>query len=484
MNTVQKRNHSRRNHRVRKPKTKTTVHDLPVCKPDAAGIDISPLGGIFIAVPPDRDEQPVRSFKSFTDDLKMAVEWLKSCRIRTVAMESTGVYWIPLCQMLEDAGIEVCLVNARHVKNVPGRKSDVQDSQWLQFLHSVGLLRASFRPPQAICALRAIARHRDNLLKHGATHIQHMQKALDLMNLHLHHVMDDLTGKTGIAIVEAILAGQRDPLELAKLRDKRIKADEATIAAALRGDYRAEHIFVLRQALDSWRHVLGQIAECDAEMERQTATLEGKIDLNDLEKKLADAPPAKSTKSKNQPAGKNWHRELHRLFGVDLTRVPGISLTTALSLLSELGIDWSRFPSAGHFASWLALCPENEISGGKVLRRRTRRAQMRLRTVLRMAAQSLHKSQGALGQRYRRFRAKLGGVEAITVMAHVLARILWHMVVHRVEYDETVHAKAEEKHAGHRYRKLKAQARQLGYELVAVEKTISENSKKTPLVTV
>ena len=470
--------------RVRRPKSKTTVRDLPVCKPDAAGIDISPIGGIYIAVPPDRAPEPVRSFRSFTIDLIAAVEWLKSCRIRTVAMESTGVYWIPLCQLLEDDGIEVCLVNARHVKHVPGRKSDVQDCQWLQFLHSVGLLRASFRPPQAICALRAIARHRENLLRLGTTHIQHMQKALDLMNLHLHHVLDDLTGKTGMAIVGAILAGQHDPAQLAKLRDRRVKADEATITEALRGNYRDEHVFVLRQALEMWKRLNEQIAECDLELERMTTALEGRIDLKQVEQKQSAWPKRKHAKSKHQPAGETWPQELHRLFGVDLTRVPGINVATVLTLLSEVGTDWSRFACGGRFASWLALCPGNEISGGKVLKRQTRRAQSRLRTILRMAAQSLHQDRSALGERYRRYRAKHGGAEAITIMAHVLARILWHMIVHQVEYDETIHARAEEQNKTRRFRKLKAHARQLGYELVEIQKVVSQKSGKMPSVTI
>lgn len=246
----------------RKSQQSSTAHNGLV-NPDAAGVDIHPTS-IFIAVPPGRDSSTVRQFETFTTDLLAAADWLTKCGIRTVAMESTGVYWIPFYQLLSDRGFEVCLVNARHAKNVPGRKTDVSDCQWLQYLHSVGLLRGSFRPPQEICAMRAISRHRDNLLKMGAVHTQHMQKALDQMNLHLHHVIDDITGVTGLAIIEAILAGERDAARLAKLRDRRIEASEETIMKALEGDYRREHLFVLRQSFDSWKGVKRQIAECDA----------------------------------------------------------------------------------------------------------------------------------------------------------------------------------------------------------------------------
>lgn len=450
----------------KKVQAPATPDSMPVCRPDAAGIDISVTGGMYVCVPTGRAAESVRCFGNFTPQLLEIVEWLKECRIRTVAMESTGVYWVPLCQLLEDAGIEVFLVNARHVKNVTGRKTDVLDCQWLQFLHSVGLLRSSFRPPQAICALRSIARHRSNLLREGARHIHHIQKALDQMNLHLHHVIDDLTGCTGLAILEAILAGQRDPEALAKLRDRRIKATAATLVQALTGDYRTEHVFVLRLALDSWKRVQEQVRQCDAELERMAGELHSVIDEERLTALRAQQPVKRRTTSKNAPAGRDWHRELHGLFGVDLTLVPSISISTVLVLLTEIGSDWSRFPTAGHLASWLALCPDNEISGGKVLRRGTRRATSRVRVALRMAAQSLHSNQGVLGDRFRRMRARLGGAEAITVMAHTLARILWHLVTTKESYDDSVYEKAEQKHATRRLKRIKRQAKTLGYELV------------------
>lgn len=422
---------------------------------------------MYVCVPKDRAAEPVRCFGNFTPQLIEIVQWLKECRIRTVAMESTGVYWVPLCQLLEEAGIEVFLVNARHVKNVTGRKTDVLDCQWLQFLHSVGLLRSSFRPPQAICALRSIARHRTNLLREGARHIHHIQKALDQMNLHLHHVIDDLTGCTGLAILEAILKGERDPEALAKLRDRRIKATAQTLVQALTGDYRTEHLFVLGLALDSWKRLQGQIAQCDAELERMAGGLQSVIDDETLTAlRAAQEPGKRRTTSKNAPAGSNWHREMHGLFGVDLTLVPGISVATVLVLLTEIGSDWSRFPTAGHLASWLALCPDNEISGGKVLRRGTRRATSRVRVALRMAAQSLHSNQSILGERYRRMRARFGGAEAITILAHTLSRILWHLVINQESYDDSVYEKAEQKHATKRLKRMKRQAKTMGYELV------------------
>lgn len=454
--------------RPKKVDAPATPSNMPVCRPDAAGIDISATGGMYVCVPADRAAETVRCFGNFTPQLVELVEWLQGCRIRTVAMESTGVYWVPLCQLLDDAGIEVFLVNARHVKNVTGRKTDVLDCQWLQFLHSVGLLRSSFRPPQAICALRSIARHRSNLLREGARHIHHIQKALDQMNLHLHHVIDDLTGVTGLAILEAILGGERDPEALVKLRDRRIKATAATLKEALTGDYRREHVFVMRLALDSWKRVQGQLTQCEAELERMAAELHSVIDEEQLTiLRAAQRPGKRRTTSKNAPAGQDWHQRLHGLFGVDLTQVPCVGVSTVLVLLTEIGSDWSRFPTAGHLASWLALCPDNEISGGKVLRRGTRRATSRVRVALRMAAQSLHSDQSVLGDRYRRMRAKLGGAEAITVMAHTLARILWHLVTKQESYDESVYDKAEQMHATRRLKRLKKQAKAMGYELVA-----------------
>jgi transposase len=437
---------------------------LGIHNPNAAGADIGATQ-IYIAVPPDRLENNVRCFGTFTADLRALVQWLKDCAVSSVAMESTGVYWIPLYELLEQEGFEVYLVNARHVKNVPGRKSDVQDCQWLQYLHSVGLLRASYRPVQEICAMRTISRYRDNLSRFGVQHLQHMQAALDQMNVRLHHVIADLSGITGMAIVEAILAGQRDAQELAKLRDPRVHASRETIAKALEGTWRLEHLFVLGQALKSWKQVQEQLIQCDRQLEELSRQLEGKIDLenNPL------APSAKSAgklpKANNQSQGA-WHQELYRHFGVDLTEVPGLSLGVVQTLFVELGPDLSAFPTAGHFAGWLGLCPDNAITGGKVIRRSTRRNRQRIRVALRLAATSLHRSKTHLGECFRRLRARLGAPKAITAMAHKLARIVWHLISHQVSYDQSIFALREEDLLRRKQRQLRNLAHSLGFALV------------------
>src|SRR6266566_3981836 len=301
-------------------KTKIGAPVLHCLNPNAAGVDVGATE-IYLAVPADRDPQPVRHFSTFTEDLHAAADWLKACNIATVAMESTGVYWIPLFQILEARGFTVFLVNARHVKNVPGRKSDVSDCQWLQYLHSVGLLSGSFRPEQAVCTVRSILRHRDSLVQMASSHVQHMQKALDQMNLQLHHVISDITGLTGMAIVEAILEGKRDPLALAKLRDPRIKATQSTIAKALVGDYRREHLFTLRQSLAAFRHYQQLIAACDVEIERCLASFQSKIDPTQH--------PLRKSQDRHKPRRNelrfDLRSHLYRIFGVDLTRIPGVN---------------------------------------------------------------------------------------------------------------------------------------------------------------
>lgn len=436
-----------------------TLHCI---QPNAAGVDVG-ANEIYVAVPPERDLQPVRCFATFTADLHAAADWLQHCHIETVAMESTGVYWIPFFQILEARGFKVFLVNARHVKNVPGRKTDVSDCQWLQYLHSVGLLRASFRPEQAVCTVRSILRHRDSLVQMSSVHIQHMQKALNQMNLQLHHVISDITGLTGLAILDAILAGERDPKRLAKLRDWRIKASEEVIAKSLVGDYLPEHLFTLRQSLAAYRYYRQLILECDAEIEHALAALDSKVDLQEK--------PLPKTKYPRTPRRNELHFDLrshvYRVLGVDLTEIPGVDTLTAHCLLAEIGPDLSRFRNASAYASWLGLCPDNRISGGKVLSVRTRVVNNRAAMALRMAAQSLHRSQSYLGQYYRRMRAKLGTPKAITAAAHKLARIIYHMITTRKPYDETIFADRELQHRHHMEVRLRSQARALGFELIA-----------------
>jgi transposase len=436
---------------------------LPVLNPDAAGIDIGATE-IYVAVPADRDPEPVRMFATFTQDLNELADWLQQCRVRTVAMESTGVYWIPLMQILETRGLEVYLVNAKHVKNVPGRRTDVSDCQWLQYLHAVGLLRASFRPAQEICAIRSLLRHRISLVDMATCHVQHMQKALDQMNLQLHHVISDITGTTGLAILDAILDGNRDVDALAALRDPRIRASHETIAKSLVGDYRREHLFTLRQSVALYREYQRQIAACEEEMQVWMKSLESKADptatlpaAKDSVKKCKVMPPARAMALRE---------EAYRILGVDLTAIPGISVLHVQCLLAELGGDVSQFRSAGAFSSWMGLCPDNDISGGKILWTGTRKVKNRIAVTLRMAAQSLHQSESALGVFYRRMRAKLGAPKAITAAAHKLARIVFHLIKTREPYDESVFAKEEQRYLQRMEKRLKAQAHALGYTLL------------------
>jgi transposase len=448
--------------RQKKPQPRGLL-PAPVFEPNATGVDIGATE-IYIAVPADRDDQPVRRFATFTEDLVAAADWLQRCRIETVAMESTGVYWVPLFQILEERGLKVCLVNARYVKNVPGRKTDVSDCQWLQYLHAVGLLRASFRPEQQICAVRSLMRYRESLVQMAAVHLQHMQKALDQMNLQLHHVISDLSGTTGMAILNAILAGERNPVELAKLRNGRIKASEATIAKSLVGDYRREHLFTLRQSMLAYRHYQEQLAATDVEIEQML------VDFSDGAG--PDAPALPQPKDRHKPRRNDLRFDLrahlYRIFGVDLTAVPGMNALTANMLLTEVGRDLSAFRSAAAFASWLGLCPDNRVSGGKVLSSRTRQVNHRLASALRMAAQALYRSQSWLGQYFRRMRAKLGAPKAITAAAHKLARILFHMLTTGQAYDETVFAQQEAQNNQRMQQRLHQQARKYGFQLVVM----------------
>ena len=433
-------------------------------RPDAAGIDIGATE-IFVAVPVDRASQAVRSFPTFTQDLYALAEWLRECGIQTVAMESTGVYWIPLFQILEARGLEVCLVNARHVKNVPGRRTDVSDCQWLQFLHSVGLLRASYRPQAEVCAVRTVLRHRESLVQMAATHVQHMQKALDQMNVQLHHVISDIVGLTGLAIVEAVLAGERDPLVLAKLRHERIQASEEVIAKSLVGDYREEHLFTLRQSLAAYRSYQTFIADCDREIRQLVEKFQA-----------PDGPqtPARDTPQLPLPkrsADGVLKAELRRVFGVDLTQIPGIRLGIAQTLLGEIGPNLTKFRSASAFASWLGLCPDNDISGGKVLAVGTRKVNCRAATALRLAAQSLTRSKRALGDFYRRMRAKMGPPKAITAAAHKLARIIFQLISTREEFRESRFAADQLRYHRQQESKLRAKAKTMGFQLIPLPPT-------------
>ena len=404
---------------------------MSVVNPHAAGLDIG-LAEIWAAVPPTSDPQPVRKFSTFTPDLHALADWLRACRVTTVAMESTGVFWIPVYELLQAQGFAVYLVNARHIKNVPGRKSDVQDCQWIQRLHSCGLLSHSFRPQAEMVVLRSYLRSscaacyarvqpqvaaqdmRADLIEHRAAHIQHMQKALQQMNLQLTQVLKDISGVTGLQIIRAIVGGERNPVTLAQFRDKRCKHSSDEIAKALTGNYRAEHLFALQQALSLYDAYTLQIAECDAEIERQFSGLKDHFALkptHDDELPPLDRSDKPDTRCKNGPSY-DARAMLYQLVGVDLVALDGLQASSVETLLSEVGTGMDAFPSVKHFCSWLHLAPHNDISGGKVLRSRVLTGGNRAGQVFRLAARSVSRSDSAFGAFYRRMRAKVPSREA------------------------------------------------------------------------
>lgn len=412
----------------------------------AAGIDIGSKSH-FVAVPEGTDEQPVREFSTFTADLERLSEWLILCGVTTVAMESTGVYWIPVFEILESHGLEVKLVNARHVKNVPGRKSDVLDCQWLQQLHTYGLLHGAFRPADEVCTLRAYVRQRSTLVRSAASYIQRMQKALTQMNLQIHNVVTDITGATGMRIIKAILHGERNPDTLASMRDPRCRNSKSTIGRSLKGNYRPEHLFSLQQAVELYEVYQAKIADCDRQILKQLKS----FDDNDV-------PPA------------TLEDALVRMSGVDLTSIDGINTNTALKVLSEIGTDMSRFKSAKHFASWLGLSPGTKVSGGKVLSSATKQVANKAAAALRMAAFTLFNSKSALGAYLRRQRARLGAPKAITATAHKLARLIYAMLIHGTAYVDAGQEHYEERYRVRVIQNLKRRAQELGFELVTVQK--------------
>ena len=434
---------------------------------NAAGLDIG-AAEIWTCVPEERDEKPVRVFQTFTPDLHALVDWLERCAVETVAMESTGVYWLPVYEILEARGFEVYLVNARHLKNVPGKKTDVLDCQWIQQLHTYGLLNASFRPEAEMVALRAYIRHRDNLIRYRTGHVQHMQKALQLMNIQLTNVISDITGRTGMQIVRAIVAGQHNPVTLAQYRDGRCRSSQSEIAKALSGHYQPEHLFALKQALELYDFYNQQIQACDAEIEGNYAAIKPVFDA-DLPLTL---PAKKKRRSKNEPDF-DLHHYLYHLAGVDLTQIDGLDVLTVQQIMTETGVDMSPWPTVKHFASWLTLAPHNDISGGKVLNSRTLKSTNRAAQAFRMAAQSAGRSQSALGAFYRRMRAKHGGPKAITATAHKLARIYYHMLKYKQAYKDPGQDKYEQQYQQRVIKNLKRKAKAFGLELVPLQPPVS-----------
>lgn len=441
-----------------KVKNRRSCEPLRIVHPDAAGIDVGSRKH-YVAVPPDRDPEPVRCFDCLTPDLQAMARWLKACSVTTVAMESTGVYRIPVMQVLEEYGLEVYLVDARQAKNMPGRKTDVKDCQWLQQLHRHGMLTRAFRPADAICVLRSYWRHRKDLVEMASMQIQLMQKSLEQMNLQLHKVLSDITGVTGMRIVRAILIGQRDPVVLAQMRHPLVKSSEDTIAKALTGDWRAEHLFTLRQAVELYDVYQQKIEACDREIESYMQRLDGRGDPKALE------PRGRGTRRKNQ-VHFDLRSQLHRLTGVDLTSIDAIDAMTAQTVIRECGIDMSRFATEKHYSSWMGLCPNHQITGGKVRRRRTRKVRNRAAQALRVAAQSLHKSKTALGAYYRRMRARLGPAKAITATAHKLAILIYRMLKYGMKYVDQGQQAYEQQYQERTLHMLAKRAKQMGYAMV------------------
>ncbi len=442
--------------------------------PHAAGIDVH-AATHWVAVPPRSAPPPpadhppgrpahVRSFGTCTADLHQLADWLTRCGVRTVAMESTGIYWIPLFELLESKGFEVFLVDPRQSRHAPGRpKSDVLDCQWLQRLHSYGLLTASFRPADQVVVLRSYLRQRQMLVRYAGQHVQHMQKALEQMNVKLTEVVSDVTGLTGLAIIRAIPGGERDPLELARLRNVNCRRTEAEIARALHGNWRAEHLFALKQAVALYDFYRQQLQECDGQLQAQLTSFADRRDGRPL--------PERSRPSRKAAKGPAFdvREALYRMAGVDLTVVEGIDESTALAILGEVGTDMSRFPTAKRFTSWLGLCPQHRGSAGKVRSRRVRRGARHAGQAFRLAAQGCHHAKHALGAFYRRIQARAGAPKAIVATARKLAERVYRMLRYGTEYVCQEITAYEEAHRARLVKGLARKATQLGYRLELVE---------------
>lgn len=445
------------------PKPTTGDHpDLKMVNPNAAAIDIGATMHMA-AVNPSACDLPVRAFGTFTQDLHALADWFLDCGVTSVAMESTGVYWIPAFEILEARGFEVILVNARYAKNVPGRKTDVSDAGWLRQLHSYGLLRGSFRPDAEIATLRAYMRQRERLTEYAAAHIQHMQKALMEMNLQLHHVVSDITGATGMKIIRAIVAGERNSEVLADYRDVRCKSSPETIRAALVGNDRAEHVFALAQSLDLYDFYKDKIEECDHRLEAAVAALPVKAGEG-----LPPLPKARiKGRQVNAPAF-DVRAALYGVLGTDLTQIHGLGPSLALKLVAECGTDLRAWKTAKHFTSWLCLAPGNKISGGKLLSSKTRRSSSRAAALLRLAATTIGRSDTALGAFYRRLSARIGKQKAVTATARKIAVLFYNAIRHGMTYQDQGAAAYDERHRQRVLANLQRRAKTLGYALAPV----------------
>lgn len=440
---------------------------LPITNTRAAGIDI---GSTFhvVAVPVDICQEPVQTFQSFTGDLKRLAIWLKELKIRTVAMESTGVYWVPVYEILQEYGFDVVLANARETRSVPGRKTDVNDAQWIQKLHACGLLRASFHPERDVAALRCYLRTRERLLDYAAAHIQHMQKALTYMNIQLHHVIADITGVTGMKIIRSIVAGEKNPKALARHRDNRCKASPETIEASLTGNYQPEHLFALKQALTLYDAYQAQVNECDQEIQAQLARMA-------QEQALPTDPLPKPKHRTKQPNALNFDVRplLYQLSGVDITQIHGIGPYLGLRLISECGTDLSKWPTEKHFTSWLTLSPGSKISGGKKLSSHTRKSNNRIVASLRLAATTVGRSQTALGAYYRRLAARIGKAKAVTATARKIAILFYNAMRFGMHYEDLGADHYEQRYQQRVLKNIKRTAEHFGYELVPSSQCVS-----------
>jgi len=431
--------------------------------PDAAGVDIGAVE-IVVCAAGDENTQIVRAFGNYTVDLQAIGRWLKEHEVKTVAMESTGVYWIPLFEELERQGFECLLISSRSLRRVSGRKSDITDAQWIQTLHTYGLLESSFRPQAELIALRTLLRHRSQLVEHRSPHIQHMQKALLQMNVQLSQAVTDITGITGQTIIRAILAGERDPQKLAALREPGCKKSEEEIGKALTGTWREEHLFILKQSMEMYDFYTQQILACDDEIERVYA-----LTLPDWEggelKPLSIGK--RNSHSKNRPQNAEGIRKhLKRISGVDLSAVDGFGVSLAQTVIMEVGTDMSKFLNEKHFCSWLGLAPKHEISGGKVLKNKTLKTKNRAGQAFRMAAHSVKQADCVFGVMYRRLKARLGPAQATVATAHAIARVVYRMLKYKVEYETISVEEYEKKYREQQLKYMKKKAAKLGYQLV------------------
>jgi len=436
---------------------------LTVQNPNAAGIDIGSREQ-WVAVRPDQHETPIRRFESFTRDLNELADWLIDCNVTTVAMESTGVYWIPLFQILDDRGFEVLLVNAHNVKNVSGRKDDESDCEWIRKLHSYGLLHGSFQPEDNIRSLRAYLRDRDTLSSCSSSHIQRMQKALTQMNLQLHHVISDITGKTGMSIIRAIVDGEHDPAVLANFRDKRIKASKTTIIKSLEGNYLKEHLSSLKRYLQLYDFYQSQIEDLDCEIEELLKTFPALDDFTDFKNKEKNTKRSKK-KSVNAPQF-DVNNYMLQITGVDLFAVDSFNANNLLGIVSETGIDMEKWKTEKYFTSWLRLSPNNKISGGKIISHHTKKTKNRANKLFRLAAQSLANSQSALGAFYRRLRYRIGAPKAIVATARKLACIFYRMIRFKVEYQDIGAEQYNARSEKNQIKYIEKKAQELGLKLV------------------